>query len=68
MTVDANLCEPTLLLAGRYDECAPEHMWDMHRRIPGSRFELFESSAHMPFIEEPERFDRVMREFLRLHD
>ncbi|WP_237082101.1 hypothetical protein, partial [Mycobacterium tuberculosis] len=26
------------------------------------------SSSHMPFIEEPARFDRVMREFLRLHD
>ena len=59
---------PTLVVAGRFDECAPEHMWEMHRRIGGSRFELFESSAHMPFIEEPHRFDQVMREFLRLHD
>lgn len=59
---------PTLILAGRFDECAPEHMWDMHQRIAGSRFELFESTAHMPFIEEPGKFDRVMRAFLRLHD
>ena len=59
---------PTLVLAGRFDECAPEHMWEMHQRIDGSRFELFESSAHMPFIEEPHRFDQVMRDFLRLLD
>jgi proline-specific peptidase len=59
---------PTLVLAGRFDECAPEHMWEMHQRIGGSRFELFESSAHMPFIEEPARFDQVMRDFLRHHD
>ncbi|ORA84448.1 proline iminopeptidase-family hydrolase [Mycobacterium malmoense] len=59
---------PTLVLAGRFDECVPEHAWEIHRRVPGSRFELFESSAHMPFIEEPARFDQVMREFLRLHD
>jgi proline iminopeptidase len=59
---------PTLILAARYDECVPEHMWEMHTRIPDSRFELFESSAHMPFIEEPEKFDRVMRDFLRAHD
>ena len=59
---------PTLVLAGRYDECVPEHMWEIHRRIAGSRFELFESSSHMPFIEEPDRFNQVMREFLRLHD
>jgi proline iminopeptidase len=59
---------PTLVLAGRFDECVPEHMWDMHQRITGSQFELFESSAHMPFIEEPDRFDQVMREFLRSRD
>ena len=59
---------PTLLLAGRFDECSPEHMREMHQRIAGSRFEFFENSAHMPFIEEPDRFDRVMRDFLRLHD
>jgi proline iminopeptidase len=54
---------PTLVLAGRFDECVPEHMREMHQRIAGSRFELFESSAHMPFIEEPDKFDSVMREF-----
>jgi proline-specific peptidase len=64
----AEIALPTLVLAGRFDECVPEHMWDMHQRIAGSRFELFESSAHMPFIEEPDRFDQVMREFLRSHD
>ena len=64
----AEIALPTLIIAGRYDECVPEHMWEMHQRITGSRFELFESSAHMPFIEEPERFDHVMRDFLRRHD
>lgn len=59
---------PTMVLAGRYDECVPEHAWEMHQRIPGSRFELFEASAHMPFIEEPDKFDSVMRDFLRAHD
>ncbi|OBG96127.1 proline iminopeptidase [Mycobacterium sp. E3251] len=59
---------PTLILAGRFDECVPEHMWDMHRRIAGSRFVFFEESAHMPFIEEPAKFDSVMRDFLRQHD
>lgn len=59
---------PALVVAGRFDECAPEHMWEMHQRIAGSRFELFEATAHMPFIEEPDRFDQVMRVFLRSHD
>jgi proline-specific peptidase len=64
----AEIALPTLVLAGRFDECVPEHMWEMHRRIAGSRFELFEASAHMPFIEEPDRFDQVMRDFLQRHD
>jgi proline iminopeptidase len=64
----AEIAVPTLVLSGRYDECVPEHMWKMHQRIAGSRFELFDSTAHMPFIEEPHRFDHVMRDFLRLHD
>ncbi|QUR68917.1 proline iminopeptidase-family hydrolase [Mycobacterium spongiae] len=59
---------PTMLLAGRFDECSPEHMREMHQRIAGSQFEFFESTAHLPFIEEPTRFDQVMREFFRLHD
>jgi proline-specific peptidase len=64
----AEIALPTLILAGRFDECAPEYMREMHQRIEGSRFELFESSAHMPFIEEPVRFDQVMRNFLRNND
>jgi proline iminopeptidase len=64
----AEITVPTLVLAGRFDECVPEHMREMHHRIAGSQFELFESSAHMPFIEEPDRFDRVMRDFLSHHD
>jgi proline iminopeptidase len=43
-------------------------MREMHSRIAGSRFEFFDSSAHMPFIEEPDRFDQLMREFLGQHD
>ena len=59
---------PTLLLAGRYDECSPDDMRDMHELIKGSRFEFFEHTAHLPFVEEPGRFDAVMRDFLRRHD
>ena len=64
----AEIVLPTLIIAGKFDECSPEHMWDMHQRIPDSAFELFESSSHMPFFEEPQRFDEVLRNFLRDHD
>lgn len=55
---------PTLFVAGRYDECTPEHMTAMHERVPGSELALFENSAHMPFFEEPEAFFATMRSFL----
>jgi pimeloyl-ACP methyl ester carboxylesterase len=32
--------------------------------VPGSRLEVFEGAAHMLNLEQPERFNRVLREFL----
>ena len=39
---------PTLLVGGRYDECTPGHMADMHA---GSRLELvdLEDASHLCF-------------------
>lgn len=55
---------PTLFVAGRYDECTPEHMTAMQEAVPGSQLALFESSAHMPFFEEPDAFRSTVRDFL----
>ncbi|MDA8292333.1 MAG: proline iminopeptidase-family hydrolase [Actinomycetota bacterium] len=55
---------PTLFVAGRHDECTPEHMTAMHERVAGSELAVFEKSAHMPFFEEPDAFFSVMRGFL----
>jgi pimeloyl-ACP methyl ester carboxylesterase len=35
-----------------------------HRRIPQSRLEIFEHTGHVPQMERPERFNRVLEEFL----
>ncbi len=32
--------------------------------VPDSRFELFEDSSHCPPLEEPEQFNRVIRQFV----
>jgi proline iminopeptidase len=56
---------PTLVLTGRYDiNVAPSTAWKIHRAIPGSRWEVFEHSGHLPYFEEPEKFVRVLEEFL----
>jgi proline iminopeptidase len=56
---------PTLVITGRYDmNVAPSVAWKIHQAIPGSRFEVFERSGHIPYFEEPEAFVRAVEEFL----
>lgn len=35
-----------------------------HRRIPGSRLEIFEHTGHVPQLERPARFNALLDEFL----
>ncbi len=55
---------PTLITSGRHDECTPALVEPLHRGIAGSEWVLFEDSAHMPYLEEPERYDGVVGDFL----
>jgi proline-specific peptidase len=55
---------PTLVISGRYDEATPAIAGTVHRGIPGSEWILFENSAHMPHLEETERYLRVLTSFL----
>lgn len=55
---------PTLFTAGRYDEATPETTAEFRDMVPGARLEIFEESAHMTMLDEPERYNQVLREFL----
>lgn len=55
---------PTLLVSGAYDEATPAMVAEIHRRIPDAVWELFPESSHMPHIEEPARFKRIVNAFL----
>jgi L-proline amide hydrolase len=55
---------PTLLLSGRYDEATPVTVQPFFDNIPDVRWEIFENSSHMPFIEEPERYREIVEKFL----
>jgi proline-specific peptidase len=46
---------PTLITSGQYDECSPALVEPLHRGIVGSEWVVFEGSAHMSYLEEPER-------------
>ncbi len=55
---------PTLLVGGRHDECRPEHLEEMHRRIRGSELAVVEDASHLCFAEQPERFMSIVNRFL----
>jgi len=60
-----SLSMPTLVATGRYDiNVAPSTAWKIHKAIPNSRWEVFEKSGHLPYFEEPEKFVRVVEDFL----
>ncbi len=56
---------PTLVVWGDADPIIPvSHAYEAHEVMPGSRLEIFEGVGHFPQAEEPERFARVLSEFL----
>jgi proline-specific peptidase len=59
---------PTLLVGGRYDECTPGHLEEMHRRIAGSQLEIIEDASHLCFAEQPNVFNDLANGFLAAHD
>ena len=60
----AEINVPTLLVSGQYDEATPYMVGEIHKRIPGAQWHLFPESSHMPHIEEPALFKRVVCDFL----
>ena len=62
-----DLRTPLLVMLGTLDEPATvDAMRYLARTVPGARVEEFES-AHMVNLEHPERFNRILREFLDAH-
>jgi pimeloyl-ACP methyl ester carboxylesterase len=56
---------PTLIVWGTRDRMIPTwHAYAAHQAIPGSRIELFEGAGHFPHLDEPERFARLLDEFI----
>ena len=59
---------PTLLVSGRHDEATPHIVEQIESRIPGAQWRIFEESAHMPHVEEPEAFLEAVEGFLKTVD
>jgi len=56
---------PVLVLAGRHDRtCSVAGAETIAAGIPGARLVVFEQSAHMMYVEEPELYRETVRDFL----
>ena len=56
---------PMLIVWGARDTMIPvEHAHAAHRRVPGSRLEIFEQAGHFPQLSEPRRFAEVVSTFI----
>ncbi|MGG3467098.1 proline iminopeptidase-family hydrolase [Neobacillus pocheonensis] len=59
---------PTLFTCGRFDEATPESTEYFSMLTPNGQFHVFENSAHMPYVEEPEEYLRVIGGYLKAID
>lgn len=55
---------PTQILSGRYDESTPASNQTLLDSISNSRWEIFEESAHMTYMEEAAKYQRLLNAFL----
>jgi pimeloyl-ACP methyl ester esterase len=56
---------PTLVLHGRHDALLPLAEGEaLAKGLANARLVVFEESAHVPFLEEPEAFNAVLGQFL----
>jgi len=56
---------PVLFTAGRYDECTPEATAWYRGMVRGAKMQIFEHSAHMTMLEEPDAYYTTVRQFLQ---
>jgi len=60
----SELRAPLLVIIGTLDEPGTQQsMHHLAKLVPGARLEVFEGAAHMINLEQPDRFNALLREF-----
>jgi proline iminopeptidase len=60
------LTMPALVIAGRHDGAAiPAGLRPLSERLPNGRYVEFDDSGHFVYLDEPERFARVVTTFVK---
>jgi 3-oxoadipate enol-lactonase len=63
-----NISVPTLVIAGEEDTVyPPELARAMSKRIPRAELIMFERTGHLANLEQPERFNKAVLDFLSRH-
>lgn len=59
---------PTLIINGEEDLCSPVIAKCMYDNIPNSKWELFMNARHMCFVDENEKYLKLVSQWLKEHD
>ena len=66
ITPTSGLRLPTLAIAGSEDgSTPPDLVRETAKLIPGSKFELIRGAGHLPCVEKPQDYAKILTEFLR---
>ena len=59
-----NILIPTLIISGKDDKSVPpQQSVFMHQQIPRSILNLIEKAGHLPNLEKPDEFNRLVKDF-----
>ncbi len=59
---------PVLVISGEHDEATPTVVRPLVDALPDARWELFEGASHSTHLEDPERFQGLVADFLSGND
>lgn len=59
---------PVLITGGKFDEATPETLSQAVNQLSNGRYILYQSSAHLAFLEEESKYLADLRLFLKEHD
>ena len=59
---------PALIISGSRDICTPTVARTLKEGIPESQWELFEGARHMCFVEQNDKYCKLLSKFLAEHD
>jgi sigma-B regulation protein RsbQ len=56
---------PTLIVRGSHDNFVPEYCaLELHRLIAGSELVCLNGCGHLPYLEDPALFNRIVEQFI----